>query len=197
MRLKMCVKLPNCSFLEAKRGGRASWGWTSLLVGRDILLRGAHWQIMNGESVRICHDRWIPSLPHRHPIPQGNVLVSRNLRVGSLICGPSRTWDIDFLKPFISDDECKAIIDTSIGDQIQRDRLVWLENKNRVYIVRSGYHCVHSRAVTMAAKVTSTSYSILYHVSKVIWKLKTHHIEDPLLYVEGVELSVGYNGGSL
>ncbi|KAB2632571.1 ribonuclease H protein [Pyrus ussuriensis x Pyrus communis] len=42
---------PNCSFLEAKRGGRASWAWSSLLVGRDILLRGAHWQIMNGRKL--------------------------------------------------------------------------------------------------------------------------------------------------
>ncbi|TQD70637.1 hypothetical protein C1H46_043827 [Malus baccata] len=73
---------------------------------------------MNGESVRIWHDRWIPSLPHGHRIPQGNMLVSRNLRVSSLICGPLRTWDIDFLKPFISDEECKAIINTSIGDQM-------------------------------------------------------------------------------
>lgn len=141
-------------------------------MGRDILLWGAHWQVMNGKSVRIWHDRWIPSLPHGHPIPQGNVLVSRNLRVSSIICGPSRTWDIDFLKPFISDEECKAIIDTSIGDQMRSDRLVWPENKNGVYTVRSGYHQVHSRAVPMAARVTSTSYSTS-HVWKVIWKLKT------------------------
>ncbi|KAB2602833.1 ribonuclease H protein [Pyrus ussuriensis x Pyrus communis] len=42
---------PNCSFLEAKRGRRASWLWSSLLVRRDILLRGAHWQIRNGREV--------------------------------------------------------------------------------------------------------------------------------------------------
>ncbi|KAH0983281.1 hypothetical protein GBA52_010458 [Prunus armeniaca] len=27
--------------------GRASWAWASLLEGKDILLHGAHWQVMN------------------------------------------------------------------------------------------------------------------------------------------------------
>ncbi|XP_050121457.1 uncharacterized protein LOC126599164 [Malus sylvestris] len=33
---------PNCSFLDAKKGGRASWVWSSLLTGREILREGAH-----------------------------------------------------------------------------------------------------------------------------------------------------------
>ena len=64
---------------------------------------------MNGESVRVWHDRWIPSLPLGYPIPPADVRVSRNLRVNSLFDGPLGIWDIDFLKPFISDEECKAI----------------------------------------------------------------------------------------
>ena len=62
---------PSCSFLDAKKGGRASWAWSSLLVGRDLIRRGAHWQIMCGEGVRLWVDRWLPSLPLGHPIPRG------------------------------------------------------------------------------------------------------------------------------
>lgn len=87
---------PHCSFLEATRGGRALWGWSSLLVGGDILLQGAHWQILNGANVRVWRDRWIPSFPLRHPIFPGNVQVSRNLCVSFLICGSSRSWDLTF-----------------------------------------------------------------------------------------------------
>lgn len=29
---------PLNDFLNAKKGGRSSWGWSSLLVGRDVLL---------------------------------------------------------------------------------------------------------------------------------------------------------------
>ncbi|CAN6566565.1 unnamed protein product [Malus baccata var. baccata] len=39
---------PNSSFLEAKKGGRASWAWASLLEGRDLILKDARWQIMGG-----------------------------------------------------------------------------------------------------------------------------------------------------
>ena len=44
---------PNCSFFDAKRGGRASWAWSSLLEGRAIIREKAHWQIMNGNEVRV------------------------------------------------------------------------------------------------------------------------------------------------
>ena len=33
---------PNYSFLDAKKGYRTSWAWSSLLAGRDILCNGAH-----------------------------------------------------------------------------------------------------------------------------------------------------------
>ena len=49
---------PHCSFLEATKGGRPSWAWSSLLSGRDLLVSGSHWQIMNGRDVRVWVDRW-------------------------------------------------------------------------------------------------------------------------------------------
>ncbi|KAM2647621.1 hypothetical protein TB1_000846 [Malus domestica] len=39
---------PNVSFLDAKRGGRASWAWASFLEGRDLILKGVRWQIIGG-----------------------------------------------------------------------------------------------------------------------------------------------------
>lgn len=38
------------SFLEAKKGGRASWIWSNLLEERELLLKGAHWQVMSGKK---------------------------------------------------------------------------------------------------------------------------------------------------
>ncbi|KAM1166342.1 hypothetical protein PS1_025968 [Malus domestica] len=50
---------PTTSFIEAKRGHRASWAWASLLKGRDIISGGAHWQVMNGQSIQLWVDRWL------------------------------------------------------------------------------------------------------------------------------------------
>lgn len=49
----------NCSFLDAKRGRRASWAWSSLFDGRDILCNGAHWKVMSGKEIRVWVDRWV------------------------------------------------------------------------------------------------------------------------------------------
>lgn len=53
---------PNCSFLEAKRGSRASWAWLSLLHGREVLEKGLRWHVQNGESINFWEDKWIPNL---------------------------------------------------------------------------------------------------------------------------------------
>lgn len=164
---------PHCSFLEAKRGGRASWGWSSLLVGRDVLLQGAHWQIMNGINVRLWQDMWIPSVLWGHPTSISEAPVSRNMRVGTLISGTSRNWDIDFLKPFISPEDWNVILDTGIGDPLLEDRLVWPCNRNGIYTVRSGYNWKKACSMPFAGRATSSSSSIPTHVWKAIWKLAT------------------------
>jgi hypothetical protein len=57
------IFFPITEFLKAVKGARASWAWSSLLVGRDTLLNGGLWKIGNGETVDICNDAWIPNLP--------------------------------------------------------------------------------------------------------------------------------------
>ncbi|KAI5342658.1 hypothetical protein L3X38_010534 [Prunus dulcis] len=57
-----------CSFLEAKKCGCASWAWASLLEGREIILQGARWQILNCRQAKLWMDCWIPSL-HNAEVP--------------------------------------------------------------------------------------------------------------------------------
>ncbi|KAM1046534.1 hypothetical protein ACFX2C_026034 [Malus domestica] len=76
---------PNCSFMNAKRGGRASWAWLSLVTGRDILCNGGHWQVMSVNEVRVWVDRWIPFIPSGRHSPLGTVQVSKHFMVNLLI----------------------------------------------------------------------------------------------------------------
>ncbi|CAL8989562.1 unnamed protein product [Prunus brigantina] len=41
---------PFTGLFDAKKGVRASWAWSSLLAGRDIIKSRARWQIGNGNS---------------------------------------------------------------------------------------------------------------------------------------------------
>ncbi|CAN6676537.1 unnamed protein product [Malus baccata var. baccata] len=163
---------PNCSFLDAKRGGRASWAWSSLLVGRNILMEGAHWQIMNGKHVRVWIDRWLPTIPSGKPSPLGSVQVSRNLLVSSLICPVSKGWDIDFLKPFLELEEFDAILETHVGEPTFRDRLVWPFEKRGMYSVKSGYHWAHHRLLPHLTSNSHSSASVPGALWKCIWQLE-------------------------
>ncbi|CAN6706248.1 unnamed protein product [Malus baccata var. baccata] len=124
---------------DVAKGGRASWAWTSLLVGREVIRNGSHWQIMGGRDVRVWVDCWLPFLPFGHPEVLGEVAVSPNLRVISLICHESLEWDIDFLLPFISEEAQLAIKSLPLGDFRCKDRLVWDASKNGKYSVKSGH----------------------------------------------------------
>ncbi|KAM1756683.1 hypothetical protein ACFX11_006024 [Malus domestica] len=151
----LCAKVikaryfPNCSFLDAKKWGRASWAWSSLLMGRDLLINGTHWQIMGGQDVRVWVDRWLPFIPLERPSPLGEAMVTRNLHVSSLIFPQSRDWDIIFLLPFLSMADQEAIEGTPIGDISRRDRLIWAATKNGRYTVKSGYRWLQSRSLSM------------------------------------------------
>lgn len=39
------ICFPNTSFLNASRGNKASWAWSSLIQGRDLLEKGLRWQV--------------------------------------------------------------------------------------------------------------------------------------------------------
>lgn len=49
--------------LSAKKGSRASWGWISVLAGRDVPCQVVRKQLGDGVSTNIFKDPWVPSLP--------------------------------------------------------------------------------------------------------------------------------------
>ncbi|KAM2950773.1 hypothetical protein COP2_000350 [Malus domestica] len=162
---------PHCSFWEAKKGARASWAWSSLLSGRELLASGSHWQIMGGDDVRVWVDRWLPSLPSGHPLPLGEVSVSSNLRVSSLIDASSCQWDIDFLRPFLSMADQRAIQETIIGDSRWNDRLIWAANRNGKYSVNSGYRWLQVRPMDVREHRLPAVRSIPKSLWTCIWQL--------------------------
>ena len=50
---------PNCSIKEARNSRSGLYAWTSILHGRDVLLRGCRWCIRDGKLVSIWHDFWL------------------------------------------------------------------------------------------------------------------------------------------
>ena len=163
---------PRCSFLDATKGRRASWAWSSLLAGRDLMQRGAHWQIIGGEEVRIWVDMWLPSLPLGHPTARGEVAGTRSTKVSSLICQNSKTWDIDFLQPFLTAEECTTIKEIPIGNPQRNDRLIWAANRNRCYSIKSGYYWMQLNSLAARDHRLPAVRSVPEKLWKVLWRVK-------------------------
>ncbi|ONI21342.1 hypothetical protein PRUPE_2G060500 [Prunus persica] len=161
---------PECSFLDAKKGGRASWAWSSLLVGRDIIEKGARWQIGNGHLVSVWKDRWLMGYGSEKisPLPSCNRFTP--LLVADLIDVGNRSWNISHIEPFIHPSEAMLIRSTPIGSLATRDRLVWPAVKNGDYTVKSGYYHAINVSPPDPCDRASSSHAVNSDVWKVIWR---------------------------
>ncbi|KAK9932560.1 hypothetical protein M0R45_019793 [Rubus argutus] len=114
---------PNCSFMEASKGSRASWGWSSLLTGRDTIDINARWQIHNGRKVDVWRDRWIPN--SKGGLIEPTITNNRftPLQVSELINEDSMSWNIDHITPFITDKDAIAITAIPLNNHLEEDRL--------------------------------------------------------------------------
>ncbi|XP_070667346.1 uncharacterized protein [Malus domestica] len=128
-----------------------------------------HW-ILNGKDTRLWVDRWLPSLPLGHPNPDPPTSVTLTSKVSSLICPRSKSWDIDFLRPFIPEVEINAILDIPLGHCSIRDRLVWTASRTGIYSVREGYHWIHSSRGQLGVPDSGVPSTLGTSVWKAIWQ---------------------------
>lgn len=97
------------NFLEAKKGGRASWCWSSIYEGKELLLKGAIWKIVDGKEVNIWGDPWVFGCQENrlHEIECGEMVVNR--KVQALIDRGREKWKIEEIQFNIAYEELRAI----------------------------------------------------------------------------------------
>lgn len=132
-------------------------------MGQDILLKCSHWQVISGKEIQLWRDCWLPSLPDGHLIFSGEMQVSCNTSVDSLINPATRASTLEFIRSFISVD---AILETLIGDSMMRDMMVWPLDPKGVYFVKFGYHWKRSQVTYM---LPHTSFLVV-SIAELLWK---------------------------
>lgn len=153
---------------ESVKGRHPSWAWSSLLKGRDILVRGLRWQVSDGKSINFWEDKWIPTLQDfkvQSTKPTGCDIS----RVPDVIRGGA--WEVTKLKSILSEEGVQAITSISLPFFPTQDKLIWHFMKQEVYSVKSGYKIAHARCMAASDKPES-SFNPNKNVWKVIWKLK-------------------------
>lgn len=167
------IYYPHTSVLQAGKGSRASWAWSSLLEGKALIDEGARWLVGNGNSIDIWRDKWIlnsdvgyirPVLPIPHSAPT---------KVSNLIDWEVYTMNLQQITELISAPNKAAIEMQLFSDTQVDDRLILPITKNDSYTVKSGYNLFHSLNFKPSVHLNHSSHRVHPSVWKAIWSIWT------------------------
>ncbi|CAN0855442.1 LINE-1 retrotransposable element ORF2 protein [Linum grandiflorum] len=124
------------SFLQAKKGPRPSWIWTSIIEARALIKIGAIKVIGNGTSFGSAEYPWIP-------INDGVFATDAaygNTRPAEWIDPNTRTWNRNLLKDTFPTDTADHIASIAIGPPEMGDSWKWMPTVSGEFTVRTAYH---------------------------------------------------------
>lgn len=100
---------PHDELFKARKGARASWCWSSLWEAKDVVQKGAIWQVQDGRIADIWDDAQVPSYKdgRLHVIEGSEVPFTR--KVEKLIDRRRLEWKVEELGGCVSDNEINAI----------------------------------------------------------------------------------------
>ncbi|CAA7041304.1 unnamed protein product [Microthlaspi erraticum] len=156
--------------LSASSGRGASYGWRSIIYGRELLRKGLRRSIGNGKATLVWVDNWlydgIPSRPGgRHS------LMNIELRVSDLIDETRQNWNMTILRELFNRDDIELICRQRPYTS-REDSFVWTGTKNGVYTVKTGYDLMskikHKDLYTQAEAQPS-----MYPIYEKCWKVKS------------------------
>lgn len=86
---------PDGNILKATLKKKASYGWKSILHGRDLITKGLRYIIGDGSQVYMLEDPWIPDHPPRAPRPRHH--MTQGTKVSQFLHRDRKQWDIEIL----------------------------------------------------------------------------------------------------
>ncbi|CAL1399381.1 unnamed protein product [Linum trigynum] len=133
---------PKGTFLQAQARSRPSWGWQSVLYGRQLLEQGLRWQIGNGESALLLDSNWIPQLHPAKPVYNPQVLpAGRDLLVSEVLAQDGGGgWCEAKLSQWFDPPTCRLIRSIPLPRQNLEDKLIWHRTSDGAFTVKTAYH---------------------------------------------------------
>ncbi|CAN1141466.1 Uncharacterized mitochondrial protein AtMg00310 [Linum perenne] len=129
---------PSRCFLNATKRSNPSWGWQSILHGRELLLQGLLWRLGAPSTLTIFERPWIP----RYGFPSFPVLLrpgaqSHGILISSFIS--QGEWDVRRLSAFFDEESIRIILNIPLPRISQLDHPIWFFSSRGVYSTSSGY----------------------------------------------------------
>ena len=159
---------PNEDFLTVTGKEAISHGWRGVLIGRDIIMRNASWEVGNGESINIWDKLWLSVTNQERPMGSAP-LAYQNLTVADLLLPERGEWNVELIRLVLPFEEHKI---RSIRPSVSGapDKLSWIGSASRNYTTKSGY----ATTISQRRDVMEISQEDLsFEWKKAIWNLKS------------------------
>ncbi|KAK3188547.1 hypothetical protein Dsin_028108 [Dipteronia sinensis] len=166
--LKWCY-FRDCTFMEVKEKSSASFMWSSLIWGREILTKGVRWRVGDGKSIRVFKDKWIRK-PSTFQVTSPSKL-SVKATVNQLLT-PSGVWDLNLFEHNFCEDNLTAILSIPTSSTNRSDYLIWHFNDSGLYSVKSGYWLARNMEQQPSTSAGLFSPSAAWW--KTLWTLRLH-----------------------
>ncbi|XP_010495244.1 PREDICTED: uncharacterized protein LOC104772312 [Camelina sativa] len=126
------------NILDATRGTQPSFGWQSLLVGRDLLKKGLRFTVGDETSIKTWTDPWLPVHPPRPPRLAKNIQGDSST-VNTLFLPNRSSWNESLVRDKVYLDDVNHILLIKKSHWQNQDYLGWHYTENGIYPVKSGY----------------------------------------------------------
>ncbi|KAK4255495.1 hypothetical protein QN277_008493 [Acacia crassicarpa] len=163
------VYFPGQEFLDAEIGYKASWCWTSILHGRDVLRKDLRWDLGNGSAIRIWGDPWVPGDIFPKRPSSSDIPIIAEGRVCDLIVDGQ--WNLSPISPYVSTEVKEAIYKIPIPSNGLEDKLVWTSARDGVYSIKLGYHRRKNQN-SVNVNRSGSSTVIPSKCWKLVWKIR-------------------------
>ncbi|GAU22005.1 hypothetical protein TSUD_111440, partial [Trifolium subterraneum] len=165
---------PRSSLFEAPLGYNPSFSWRSMWQARQILSLGCRWRIGSGVNIRVMHDPWLRGSANRW-VPSPQPAGVYQLSVRDLLHENYKAWNIVKVRNLFSKDVAEKILETPLVSSVREDKVVWEEERNWCYSVKSGYK------LAMRYIIGSDKYHVMGNWNG-IWKAQAPHKARHLLW---------------
>ncbi|GAU48220.1 hypothetical protein TSUD_371200 [Trifolium subterraneum] len=159
----------------SKAYDKVDWGFLRGVMTKmgftDVWIR---WRIGSGVNIRVMHDPWLRGSANRW-VPSPQPAGVYQLSVRDLLHENYKAWNIVKVRSLFSKDIAEKILETSLVSSVREDKVVWEEERNECYSVKSGYQLAMPYII----------YSDKYHVMgnwNGIWKAQAPHKARHLLW---------------
>jgi hypothetical protein len=128
----------NSSLFESKIGHNPSYAWRGIWQARQILMHGCRWSIGSGTNIRVMNDPWLRGNEGAW-IPSPQAQGVHNLLVNDLMVSNMKVWDKSKIESIFPIHVARCILKILLFGTLENDKLVWVDNANGIYSVKSGY----------------------------------------------------------